>query len=144
LSAHHVRHEFLAKAKNSAGIGGNTDEKGSDPAELAAMTAPKRTVSAAANRTIRALRKAGHLESIDDVMIETVRFTSKQLDQLPPSTSAAQKASLVRAHLAAVKLLVDRNGAVDDSGISEIIAALSTPLSYRSSDDGMELQPPMG
>ena len=77
-------------------------------------------------------------------MIETVRFTSKQLDQLPPSTSAAQKASLVRAHLAAVKLLVDRNGAVDDSGISEIIAALSTPLSYRSSDDGMELQPPMG
>jgi len=48
-------------------------------------------VSAAANRTIRALHKSGRLESVDDVLIETVRYTSKQLDQLPPSTSAASK-----------------------------------------------------
>jgi hypothetical protein len=42
---------------------------------------------------------------------------------------------LVRAHLAAVKLLVSGNDAVDDGGISEIIAALSTSLSYPSPDD---------
>ena len=64
------------------------DKQGTDPAELAAMTAPKRTVIAAANRTIRALHKSGRLDSADDVLIETVRYTSKQLDQLPPSTSA--------------------------------------------------------
>jgi hypothetical protein len=108
------------------------------------MTAPKRTVSAAANRTIRALHKSGRLETVDDVLIETVRYTSKQLDQLPPSTSAASKASLVRAHLAAIKLLVGDNDAPDDSGISEIIAALSTPPSYPSPDDGLEWQPPEG
>jgi len=84
------------------------------------MTAPKRTVSAAANRTIRALHKSGRLKSVDDVLIETVRYTSKQLDQLPPST---------------VKLLVSGNDAIDDGGISEIIAALSTPPSYPSQDD---------
>jgi hypothetical protein len=96
------------------------------------------------NRTIRALHKSGRLESVDDVLIETVRYTSKQLDQLPPSTSAASKASLVRAHLAAVKLLVRGNDAIDDGGISEIIAALSTPPSYPSSDNGMGWQPPEG
>jgi hypothetical protein len=117
------------------------DKEGTDPAELAAMTAPKRTVSAAANRTIRALHKSGRVESVDDVLIETVRYTSKQLDQLPPSTSAASKASLVRAHLAAVKLLVSGNDAIDDGGISEIIAALSTPPSYPSPGDGVEWQP---
>src|SRR6516162_8423634 len=110
------------------------DKQGTDPAELAAMTAPKRTVSAAANRTIRALHKSGRLKSVDDVLIETVRYTSKQLDQLPSSTSATSKASLLRAHLAAVKLLVSGNNTIDDGGISEIIAALSTPPSYPSSD----------
>jgi hypothetical protein len=99
------------------------------------MTAPKRTVSAAANRTIRALHKSGHLEPVDDVLIETVRYTAKSLDQLPSSTSAASKASLVRAHLAAVRLLVGGNDVVDDGGISEIIAALSTPLGYPSPDE---------
>ena len=138
---HHVRHEFSPGPKNSAGIDGKGDEERTDQAELAAMTAPKRTVSAAANRTIRALHKSGRLESVDDVLIETVRYTSKQLDQLPPSTSAASKASLVRAHLAAVKLLVSGNDAIDDGGISEIIAALSTPPSYPSPGDGVEWQP---
>jgi len=41
----------------------------------------------------------------------------------------------VRAHLAAVKLLVGGNDTIDDAGISEIIAALSTPPSYPSQDD---------
>jgi hypothetical protein len=99
------------------------------------MTAPKRTVSAAANRTIRALHRTGRLETVDDVLIETVRYTAKALDQLPPGTSAASKASLVRAHLVAVKLLVGDNGAVDDGGISEIIAALSTPAAWPSADE---------
>jgi hypothetical protein len=99
------------------------------------MTAPRRTVSAAANRTIRALHKTGRIEPVDDVLIETVRYTSKQLDALPSSTSAASKASLVRAHLAAVKLLVGGNDLVDDGGISEIIAALSTPAAWPSPDE---------
>jgi hypothetical protein len=134
---------FSAKQKLESGSEGKGTKKGSIRPELAAMTAPKRTVRAAANRTIRALHKSGRLESVDDVLIETVRYTSKQLDQLSPSTSAASKASLVRAHLVAVKLLVSGTDAIDDGGISEIIAALSTLPSYPSSDD-MGWHPPGG
>jgi hypothetical protein len=99
------------------------------------MTAPKRSNAAAANRSIRAMGKSGRLEGVDDMKVEVVRFVARSLDQLPSGTSAASRASLVRAYLSAIKLLVGESDTVDDQGISEIIAALSTPASWPSKDE---------
>jgi hypothetical protein len=54
-------------------------------------------------------------------------FTAEQLDHLDPDTSPAQKASLTRAHLAATKSLLGRDGG-DDGTMAEVIAALATPM----------------
>jgi hypothetical protein len=103
--------------------------------ENGGVTAPKRSNSAAVNRTIRELRKTRHIEAVDDAAAETCRYTAKALDQLPSNTSAASKASLVRAHLSALKLLRGDDSTDVDAGISEIIAALSVGPQYPSEDE---------
>jgi hypothetical protein len=99
------------------------------------VTAQKTTLSAAARRTIRSLRRSGSLEEVDSLAVANVMFTARLLDELQPDTSPAQVASLTRAHLAACKaLLGDEDGAVD-AGLGAVIAALATPPSYPSPDE---------
>lgn len=76
------------------------------------------------------MRKSGSIEGVDSLAIATVMFTSGQLDELEPGTSTVQVASLVRAHLAAAKLLLGQNDASADDALAEVIAALSTPPTY--------------
>jgi hypothetical protein len=92
------------------------------------MTAQKRTVTAAAKRTVRALRRVRSDDPIDDLSVATVMFTSRQLDDLDvEETSPAQVASLLRAHLAATRVLLGRDAPEEDSGgISELLAFLAT------------------
>jgi hypothetical protein len=98
------------------------------------MTAPKTTLAAAARRTIRELHKSGRLENVDALAEASVLLTSQRLDSLADDVSPAQTASLVRAHLGAIKLLLGREGAVEDDAMSELINALATPLSYRTEE----------
>jgi hypothetical protein len=92
------------------------------------MTARTTTLTAATRRTVRALRRAGSLEAdVDSLVVATCLFTAGRLDDLDAGTSAAQVASLTRAHLAATRLLLGRGEESDDSGLSEVIAALSMP-----------------
>jgi hypothetical protein len=94
------------------------------------MTARKPGLVAATRRTVRALRRAGSLEEVDSLSVASVLFTADALDHLEPDTSPAQRASLIRAHLAAVKLLLGRDGADSDDAYAAVIEALSTPLGY--------------
>jgi hypothetical protein len=93
------------------------------------MTAPQQTVSAAARRTVQALRRSRAIDRVDDLAVATVMFTSHQLDDLDPEdTSPAQIASLLRAHLAATKVLLGRDAPEEDTGgINELLAVLAAP-----------------
>jgi hypothetical protein len=73
------------------------------------MTARRKGLLPAATRTVAALRKQGELEDVDALLVENVLFTAGLLDTLEPGTSPAQVASLTRAHLAAVRMLLGRD-----------------------------------
>jgi hypothetical protein len=90
------------------------------------MTAKKMTLTAAARRTVRSLRRSGALEEVDSLAVANVLFTSRLLDQAPPDTPLTPLASLTRAHLAASKALRGDSDPAIDSGLAEVIAALAT------------------
>jgi hypothetical protein len=111
------------------GSAANSRERG----ENHRVTAP-RTLTRAARRTIRGLRRGGALEDVDEVVVASVLFSAHQLDTLPADTSPAQVASLFRAHLGALKLLLHRESP-DDDGVSEMLAFLhATPLTDAPED----------
>jgi len=93
------------------------------------MRRPNRT---ATRRTIRALRDGGRLEPTDDAMVGLAMTTADLLDEAvaDPDEKTYAVAALGRLHLATVMALQGRESGDADGGLSEVIAALSTPMGY--------------
>jgi hypothetical protein len=71
------------------------------------------------------------LEAVDELAIAGVLFTSHYLDTLDQTiASPAHLASILRAHQAGLKLLLGRDDSSNDDGLSEVLAALQTPLGW--------------
>jgi hypothetical protein len=83
-------------------------------------------------RTIAALRAGGRLVDVDEATIGLAKATADLFDEAiaDPEEKAYAVAALGRLHLAAVMALQGREGGDADIGLSEVIAALSTPLGY--------------
>jgi hypothetical protein len=90
------------------------------------MTARQKSLTAAAKRSVAALRKAGSLEAVDEIKVQTLLYTSDQLDNMHPEASPAMVASMTRAHLAACRAVFDQEPTGDDNGVGELLAALAT------------------
>ena len=90
---------------------------------------PNRT---ATRRTIRALRVGGRLVEVDEAMIGLAVATADLLDEAisDPEEKTYAVAALGRLHLATILALQGREGSDSDIGLSEVIAALSTPMGY--------------
>jgi hypothetical protein len=86
----------------------------------------------ATERTIRALARGGRLEPVDDAMVGLVRATAQLLDHAigDPEEKTYAVAALGRLHLAALMALTGKEDADVDAGLSEVIAALSTPMGH--------------
>jgi hypothetical protein len=123
----------LHKAENRGDafhVGRNAGGEGQKRANLGAVTARQKSLTAAARRTVAALKKRRALEEVDELKIQNVYFTADQLDHLNPLASPAMIASMTRAHLAACQALFGQEPANNDDALAEVIAALSTPLGY--------------
>jgi hypothetical protein len=81
---------------------------------------------------VAALRAGGRLVEVDEARIGLARATADLFDQAiaDPEEKAYAVAALGRLHLAALMALEGREGGDADIGLSEVIAALSTPLGY--------------
>jgi hypothetical protein len=92
----------------------------------------KRPNRTATGRAIAALKAGGRLEPVDDAVVGLARATADLLDEAiaDPAEKAYAVAALGRLHLAAVMALTGKVAADADAGLSEVIAALSTPLGY--------------
>jgi hypothetical protein len=93
-----------------------------------AMTPPKRTLSAAARRTLAAMKAARSLEATDELSASTVLWLANRIDQLDDTCGPAQTASLARVLLAATRDLLHRDDGNDHGEFDELIAALATPF----------------
>jgi hypothetical protein len=103
------------------------------------MTPRQKSLEAAARRTVTALRRHERLESVDELAIANVLFTSHQLDHLDPLASPAMVASLVRAHLAASKALLggpDEQTSNEDDALADFLAYLRSPEALRGDASG--------
>jgi hypothetical protein len=104
------------------------------------MTARQKGLEAAARRTVAALRKAGSLEAVDELRVANVMFTAARLDAMDPLASPAVVASMVRAHLAATKLLFGQDVVGGDDGMAEVLALLrDIPLGDAPVEGGYRL-----
>jgi len=83
---------------------------------------------AAVERTITGLRNLGRLEPVDDATVALTRTLADAMDRVDPTTYPAQLASLARAQLASLRMLRGASEDDSDSGLSDIIAALSSPM----------------
>lgn len=88
-----------------------------------------RTNRAATRRTVAALRGTGRLETVDEAAVTLAMTTADLLDE---AVSEGEKgyaaAQLARVHLAAVNSLLGKVDHDNDPGLSDVIAALSTPM----------------
>ena len=87
---------------------------------------------AATNKTVRAMAAGGRLEGIDQGLVGLAQTTADLFDAAldDPDEPTYARAAVGRLHLAALTALVGKEEAGVDTGISEVIAALSTPLGY--------------
>jgi hypothetical protein len=86
----------------------------------------------ATKRTVAAMRAGGRVEGVDEAAIAAA-LTSAELVDLTvgdPEQPTYAKAAAVRAHLAALAVLIGKDAGGLDDGVSAIIAALSTPARY--------------
>jgi hypothetical protein len=91
------------------------------------MRRPNRT---ATRRTIAALQATGRLELADEAMMGLARATADLFDEAlaDPEERAYARAAIGRLHLAALLALSGKAETDADTGISEVIAALSGPM----------------
>jgi hypothetical protein len=91
------------------------------------MTARQKSLTAAARRSIAALRKTGALSPGDEIKAANLIYTAGELDAMHPAVSPAMRASMTRAHLAATRALFDEQPATSDDATSELLAYLQSP-----------------
>jgi hypothetical protein len=74
----------------------------------------------------------GRLEQIDQGLVGLAATTAELLDQAiaDPDEPTYAVAAMGRLHLAVLSALTGKQDADTDAGISEVIAALSTPLGH--------------
>jgi hypothetical protein len=86
----------------------------------------------ATRRTIVALRYVGRLAEVDEAVVGLAQATADLLDEAiaDPDEKTYAVAAIGRLHLAALMALQGRESGDVDAGLSEVIAALSTPLGY--------------
>jgi hypothetical protein len=107
------------------------------------MTAP-RTLTGAARKTIRGLRRGGALEDADELTVASVLFSAHQLDTLPADTGPAQVASMFRAHLQALRLLLRRDDTAEVDAYAELMAVLNVVPAVGPMGDAVVDDEPMG
>src|SRR6516225_7003937 len=86
----------------------------------------------ATKKTISAMAAGGRLEGVDEGLVGLALTTADLFDGVldDPDEAAYARAAVGRLHLATLSALVGKEEASADAGISEVIAALSTPLGY--------------
>jgi hypothetical protein len=85
---------------------------------------------AATKKTVAAMRAGGRLEGIDEAAVAAALTSAELLDDAmsDPEQPTYARAAAVRAHLAALMTLTGKEVADVDAGLTQVIAALSTPL----------------
>jgi hypothetical protein len=87
---------------------------------------PNRT---ATRRSIAALSAGGRLEDADAALVGLARSTADLLDEgIDAGEKGYAVAQLARVHLSTVLALLGGRDTDVDAGLSEVIAALSSPL----------------
>jgi hypothetical protein len=90
---------------------------------------PNRTST---RRAVTALRNGGRLAEADEGVIGLATATADLFDEAiaDPEEKTYAVAAIGRLHLSALMALQGRDTPDVDAGLSEVIAALSTPLGY--------------
>ena len=80
--------------------------------------------SAGLERSLKCMRDAGKIEEVDDALVALARHLADALDSVDPVEQPAQTASLARAQLATLRVLM--GGADDDPGLdlAAVLAAM--------------------
>jgi hypothetical protein len=88
-----------------------------------------RTNRTATRRTVVALKAGGRLELADEAAVTLAMTTATLLDEaIATGEKGYAAAQLARVHLAAVNALTGKADHDNDPGLSDVIAALSTPM----------------
>jgi hypothetical protein len=86
----------------------------------------------ATNKTIKGLAAGGRLEQVDQGLVGLATTTAELLDQAieDPEEPTYAVAAMGRLHLAVLSALTGKENADADAGLTQVIAALSTPLGH--------------